>query len=363
MRGEAQVRANGRRRAGGRRRGRCRGPARRRRGSPRRSRGGAAGLSTSGRSASTSVSFVAGTIGQPNPVALGAPLDDVGLQIGDDGLAERHRLEREDAVPAGVQLVDDDVGARVALARDVVGHAFDDVEVDRQLRARLDHVLRALLLAVRRRVHDERARVVARRDGRERAQVEARRDDVRLGHPADRVVGADDLGVGPLAEGELGGRLAANVGAEVVEDALLAQQRGAAGTAPTSESASGRSRSGRCRSAAPAARTPRPAARSRAASGPCRSSDQSASGCRCPRLKTTSRASTPFRRSACTFSHGIPAMLTGQCVTRRRACFGPCGSFVTVPSPSSAIHPHAARTVASLQQSRAKPSVERSSHS
>ena len=23
----------------------------------------------------------------------------------------------------------------------------------------------------------------------------------------------------------------------------------------------------------------------------------------------------PFRRSACTFSHGIPAMLTGQCVT------------------------------------------------
>src|SRR5207247_214389 len=31
---------------------------------------------------------------------------------------------------------------------------------------------------------------------------------------------------------------------------------------------------------------------------------------------TTSRASTPFRRSACTFCHGTPAVLTGQWVTR-----------------------------------------------
>src|SRR5215831_16731092 len=42
----------------------------------------------------------------------------------------------------------------------------------------------------------------------------------------------------------------------------------------------------------------------------------SASGCSLPRLKTTSLASTPFRRSAWTFSHGIPATFTGQCVTR-----------------------------------------------
>src|SRR6476469_8384992 len=49
---------------------------------------------------------------------------------------------------------------------------------------------------------------------------------------------------------------------------------------------------------------------------PCRSSDQSASWCNFPRSKTTRRASTPFRRSACTFSQGIPAMFTGQCVTR-----------------------------------------------
>ena len=40
------------------------------------------------------------------------------------------------------------------------------------------------------------------------------------GTQRSRVVGADDLGVGPLAVGELGGRLAADVRAEVVEDAL-----------------------------------------------------------------------------------------------------------------------------------------------
>ena len=45
------------------------------------------------------------------------------------------------------------------------------------------------------------------------------------------------------------------------------------------------------------------------------------------RSNTTSRASTPFRRSACTFSHGIPAMFTGACVTRS------CGRSVTVSCP------------------------------
>src|SRR5215471_21264765 len=34
-------------------------------------------------------------------------------------------------------------------------------------------------------------------------------------------------------------------------------------------------------------------------------------------LKTTSRASTPRLRSACTFVQPTPARLTGQCVTRR----------------------------------------------
>ena len=38
-------------------------------------------------------------------------------------------------------------------------------------------------------------------------------------------------------------------------------------------------------------------------------------GWRSSRLKTTSRASTPLRRSASTFCHGMPAKFTGQCVT------------------------------------------------
>ena len=70
-------------------------------------------------------------------------------------------------------------------------------------------------------MHDERSLAVGRRDGSERAQVEAGRDHLGLGHPAQRVEGADDLRVGALAVRELGGRLAADVRAEVVEDGLL----------------------------------------------------------------------------------------------------------------------------------------------
>ena len=56
----------------------------------------------------------------------------------------------------GVQLVDDDVGPCVALAGLVVADALDDVEVELELLAGLDHVARALLLAVRGGVDDER---------------------------------------------------------------------------------------------------------------------------------------------------------------------------------------------------------------
>src|SRR6516165_2713994 len=52
----------------------------------------------------------------------------------------------------------------------------------------------------------------------------------------------------------------------------------------------------------------------------------SASGWSFPRLKTTSLASTPFRRSASTFSQGIPATFTGQWVTCRvKAAKRTCG--------------------------------------
>ena len=62
----------------------------------------------------------------------------------DHRLAERHRLDREDAVPAGVQLVDDDVGVAVALERLAVVEPFDDLELDVELLARGDDVLRSL---------------------------------------------------------------------------------------------------------------------------------------------------------------------------------------------------------------------------
>ena len=47
----------------------------------------------------------------------------------DDGLPERHALDREQPVPAGVQLVDDDVGVAVALERLFVMEPLDDLEI------------------------------------------------------------------------------------------------------------------------------------------------------------------------------------------------------------------------------------------
>ena len=63
-------------------------------------------------------------------------------------------------MPAGVELVDDDVGPVVALARLVVRKPLDELELDRELRARRDQVLGALARAVRRRVQDDRTLVV-----------------------------------------------------------------------------------------------------------------------------------------------------------------------------------------------------------
>src|SRR5262245_27201746 len=52
-------------------------------------------------------------------LALG-PFDGLVVQERHDGLAERHALDREEPVPAGIQLVDDDVRFAVALERLVV---------------------------------------------------------------------------------------------------------------------------------------------------------------------------------------------------------------------------------------------------
>ncbi len=82
-------------------------------------------------------------------------------------------------------------------------------------------MLGALPPPVRGGVDDERAGAVGRWDGRVGGEVDPRRDHLGLGHPADRVVGADDLGVGALAVCELLGGLAADVGAHVVVDGVL----------------------------------------------------------------------------------------------------------------------------------------------
>ncbi len=151
-------------------------------------------------------------------------LDRVLVQRGHDRLAERHRLDREQPVPARVELVDDDVGPLVALARLVVMQPLDDLQLDVQLAAGGDHVLRALPRAVGGRVDDDRARAVARRHGPELAQVDAGRDHDCVRDPADSIVGADDAGVGPAGVEELGGAPPADVGAHEVQDRLLAEE-------------------------------------------------------------------------------------------------------------------------------------------
>ena len=65
--------------------------------------------------------------------------------------------------------------------------------------------------------------VEAGRAGRvDPADIDSGRDHVRVRHPAGRVVGADDPGAGALCPGELGGRLATDVGAEEVHHRALA---------------------------------------------------------------------------------------------------------------------------------------------
>ena len=146
------------------------------------------------------------------------------MQEGDDRLPERHRLDREDAIPAGVQLVDHDVGRAVALERLVVVEALDELELGVEALARRDHVLGALPPARRRRVDDQRARAVGGRHGLDRADVDPRRDHLGLRHPADRVVAADHLRTCFTSGCELRRRLPADVRAQVVHDRLLAKR-------------------------------------------------------------------------------------------------------------------------------------------
>ena len=187
------------------------------------------------------------------------------VQERDDRLAERHRLDREDPVPAGVQLVDDDVGRAVALERLVVMEALDELEVGVEPLARGDHVLGALAPAAAR----ARARSAGAR-GRTAAPARSARGRSRAGSPPPPAPSGSRRSEPTIwasarfAEGELLGRLAADVRAEVVEDGLLAAAPSGSGTGATAGRASARSRSGRRRCAAAAAASARhcaPAAR------------------------------------------------------------------------------------------------------
>ena len=144
------------------------------------------------------------------------------MEEGHHRLAERHRLDREQPVPARVQLVEDDVGLLVALAGLGVVEPFDDLELDAELVAGAHELLGPLAGAARGRMDEERPLVARRRHRSKRGQVDARRDHFCVGNPADRVVGADDPRVCAASVSELVRALAADVRAEEVEDALAA---------------------------------------------------------------------------------------------------------------------------------------------
>ncbi len=146
------------------------------------------------------------------------------VQERDDRLAERHALDREQPVPTGVQLVDDDVGVAIARERLVVVKALDDPELDVEALARAEHVVGSLAAARGRCVDDHGAPAAGGGRRRHRGQVDPRRDHGRLRHPADRVVAADDLGARLLAVPELLRRLSTDVRAEVVHHRALAER-------------------------------------------------------------------------------------------------------------------------------------------
>jgi hypothetical protein len=162
-----------------------------------------------------------GDDGHRRPERILGAGDSLLVEKGHHRLAERHRLDGEQAVPAGVELVDDDVRRLVLTPGLVMMEALDDPELDRQPRAGGDHVLGALAPAAGRGVDDDGALAVGGWVRVVLAEVDARRDDLGVGHPANRVVRADDAGAGVPCPVELLRRLAADVGAEEVHHRAL----------------------------------------------------------------------------------------------------------------------------------------------
>ena len=117
-----------------------------------------------------------------SPERLLASLDGLVVQERHHGLSERHALDREEPVPAGVQLVDDDVGLAVALERLVVAQALDQDEVGVQALAGGDDVLGSLSTARRGRMEDD-GPLASRRTG---TWARSTRRRSRVGSPLPR---------------------------------------------------------------------------------------------------------------------------------------------------------------------------------
>ncbi len=143
------------------------------------------------------------------------------VQRGDDRLAEGHAFDGQDPVPVAEHLVDDDVGLFDALERLLVPHAVHHVEVDRELLARVDHVLRALLVEVRGRMDDADTLARDRRDRVIARELDPGRQDLCVvGNEAKRGERADDARVRLQPVHELLLRALADVGPEEVEERL-----------------------------------------------------------------------------------------------------------------------------------------------
>ena len=171
---------------------------------------------------------------------LGAP-DRLLVEERHDGLAERHALDREQAVPAGVQLVDDDVGVAVQRERLLVVEPFDDPQVDVEAR--------------RTRGGRDRCPCAAARTGRGRRRAALRPDGgtgriadrstpggiiTASGHPADRVVAADDLRARLLPVRELVAATSRGCPSRGSASPTACRTPAAAGTGATAGRASGR---------------------------------------------------------------------------------------------------------------------------
>ena len=188
---------------------------------------------TSGSSRARRFSFVALTIGtRVSELALGAR-DRFVVEERHDRLAERHALDREEPVPAGVQLVDDDVGLAVALECLVVVEPLDEDEVGVETLARRDDLLRSLASARRRRVEDDRACAVVGGDGS--IALTSIPGGIISASGTQRIASYEPTTSAPafFPKASSVARLPADVRAEVVHHRLLAERARGSGTAPT----------------------------------------------------------------------------------------------------------------------------------